>query len=246
MDFKKQHPPAPDLPVASATRQSFTIHCRLFQSLPCSDLHSAVLLHPGPQLAHAQNYNIRPEVEVFNRTILRKTLGPFKSSLISCGLPSLLMLVAEVDQHRRTPHGKFEDDSLIPAGRRQEIFSLLYTGTSAAKMKALEMTVADLSPIVGEIRGNFPGAKISILLPGPMQQLLAKLAVILGLDGVRIGLEDGFSVFDPSVPGGVRKGSSAEQVCNLREELKSLGCHVLSLKDTRRVLDMPHSAEALF
>ncbi|TVY17629.1 hypothetical protein LARI1_G005811 [Lachnellula arida] len=198
------------------------------------------------QLAHCQRYNIRPEIEVFNRTILRETLGSFKPRLAKCGMPCIVMLVAGVDQQRRAEKDELEDDSLIPIGRRKDIFSLLYTGTNAGINQALEMTVADLAPIVKGIRRDLPHAKISTLLAGPMQQLLAPVAFRLGLDGVRVGLEDGLSVFNPVIPGGVRKGSSAEQVRHLREELQALGYHVLSLKDTRRVLCMSTSAESLF
>ncbi|TVY89118.1 hypothetical protein LAWI1_G006440 [Lachnellula willkommii] len=198
------------------------------------------------QLAHCQRYNIRPEIEVFNRTILRETLSSFKPRLAKCGMPCIVMLVAGVDQQRRAEKDELEDDSLIPISRRKDIFSLLYTGTNAGRNQALEMTVADLAPIVKGIRRNLPHAKISTLLAGPMQQLLAPVAFRLGLDGVRVGLEDGLSVFNPVIPGGVGKGSSAEQVRHLREELQALGYHVLSLKDTRRVLCMPTSAESLF
>ncbi|CAM3714673.1 3-keto-5-aminohexanoate cleavage protein [Paracidovorax anthurii] len=197
------------------------------------------------QLAHGRTHAVRPEVEVFNRTILRETLGPFKARLAEAGTPCLLMLVAGVDQHRRAGD-TLEDDSLIPAAQRQEIFSLLQAGEPADIDRALDMTVAALAPIVEEIRRHLPGAKVSTLMPGPMQQLLARVAVRLRLDGVRVGLEDGLTVFDRTVPGGIRKGRTAEQVRQIREELEALGCHVLSAEDTRRVLRMPAATESLF
>ncbi|AVT03720.1 3-keto-5-aminohexanoate cleavage protein [Paracidovorax avenae] len=197
------------------------------------------------QLAHARRYGIRPEIEVFNRTILQEALGPFRPCLEEAGTPCLFMLVAGVDQHRRAGEA-LEDDSLIPVAQRQAISKLLQAGDAAGIDRALDMAVAALEPSVAAIRHQLPGSRISVLMPGPMQQLLPRLAVRLRLDGVRIGLEDGLTVPDQSVPGSVRKGRTAEQVRWLREELQALGCHVLSAEATRRMLRMPAAAHALF
>lgn len=197
------------------------------------------------QLLHARMHGIRPEIEVFNHTILQETLGPFKARLIDAGTPCLLMLVAGVDQHRRAGDA-LEDDSLIPVDQRKQIFHCLQAGDAAGIGQALDMTVAALAPIVQEIRRRLPEARISALMPGPMQRLLPRAAVRLGLDGVRTGLEDGLAVPDADVPGGLRKGRTAEQVRWLREELEALGCRVLSAEATRRALHMPASVETLF
>jgi hypothetical protein len=135
------------------------------------------------QLSHCRTNSVRPEIEVFSRTILQQTLGSFKARLSECGTSLLFMLVAGVDQLRRTEDGRLEDDSLIPTNQRKEIELLLRAGTSTYINKAVERTVAELEPIVQEIRQKLPQAKISALLPGPMQQLLARVAVGLWLDG---------------------------------------------------------------
>ncbi|KUJ16934.1 uncharacterized protein LY89DRAFT_748112 [Mollisia scopiformis] len=193
------------------------------------------------QLSSCVENWIRPEIEVFNHTILDKTLGVFKERLLAAGTPPILMLVAGIDQHRRNGNA-LEDDSLIPVEERKEIFSLLQDEEDE---RALEMAMAALKPIVDEIREKLPEAKISMLLPGLMHCLLARLAFKMSLDGVRIGLEDGLSVYDSSVPGGIRKGRTCEQVRNLREELQGLGFKVLTAEETRDVLDMPMSTQML-
>jgi hypothetical protein len=60
-----------------------------------------------------------------------------------------------------------------------------------------------------------------------------------------VGLEDGLFVSDLLAPGGIRKGRTAEQVRNLRKELQTLGCRVLSAEETRCVLQMPTTTETL-
>lgn len=197
------------------------------------------------QLDHARTLGIRPEIEVFNHTILQNTLEDFRPRLEEAGSPCLLMLVAGVDQYRRAGEA-FEDDSLIPAVQRQAIFALLQAGDAPGIDRALDMAAAALAPVVEQIRHRLPTARISVLMPGPMQQLLPRLAVRLQLDGVRVGLEDGLTVPDRNVPGGLRKGRTAEQVRWLREELEALGCRVLSAEATRQALRMPSSAETLF
>jgi uncharacterized protein (DUF849 family) len=198
------------------------------------------------QLSHCRANSIRPEIEVFSRTILKETLGSFKARLSESGTPLLLMLVAGVDQKRRVEDGNLEDDSLIPTKQQENIDFLIREGKSTDIEKAIEMIVAELEPIVQEIRLKLPQVKISALLPGRMQQLLAPVAVKLSLDGVRVGLEDGLLVSDSSVPGGIRKGRTADQVRNLRIKLQALGRRVLSAEETRRVLKMPSATEKLF
>ncbi|BFO57126.1 3-keto-5-aminohexanoate cleavage protein [Acidovorax sacchari] len=197
------------------------------------------------QLDHARRHGIRLEIEVFNHTILQKTLEDFRTHLEGAGTPCLLMLVAGVDQYRRAGEA-FEDDSLIPAVQRQAIFALLQAGGAPGIDRALDMAVAALAPVVEQIRRRLPTARISVLMPGPMQQLLPRVAVHLQLDGVRVGLEDGLTVPDRDLPGGLRKGRTAQQVRWIREELEALGCQVLSAEATRQALHMPSSAETLF
>jgi uncharacterized protein (DUF849 family) len=149
------------------------------------------------QLESCEMNNIRPEIELFNRTILEKTLGSFKPQLLKVGVPPILMLVAGIDQHRRVEGSDaLEDDSLIPVQDRKKIFSLIQAGKIE---DALDLTTKILAPIVDEIREKLPEAKLSILFPGLMHVLLARVALKLSLDGVRIGLEDGLNVADPFV-----------------------------------------------
>ncbi|WP_419690342.1 3-keto-5-aminohexanoate cleavage protein [Burkholderia theae] len=82
-----------------------------------------------------------------------------------------------------------------------------------------------------------------ILLPGPMQVMLADVALSLGLDGVRVGLEDGLNVYDSRAPGGVRKARGTwEQVRMLREALHAKGIAVQTSAQVRDMLSMPIGA----
>jgi uncharacterized protein (DUF849 family) len=198
------------------------------------------------QLECCRTNSVRPEIEVFSWEILRETLGPFRSRLLEVNKTPLLMLVAGVDQHRRLDDGTLVDDSLIPVGRAKEIVSLIQSGKASDMDFALELAVAALAPVVGAIRREMPQAKISMLLPGALQPLLARASVKLRLDGVRVGLEDGLVVNDPLVPGGIRKGRTSEQIRSMREDLQALGCKVLSAEETRVLFDMPTQTKTLF
>ncbi len=107
------------------------------------------------QLDHARTLGIRPEIEVFNHTILQNTLEDFRPRLEEAGSPCLLMLVAGVDQYRRAGEA-FEDDSLIPAVQRQAIFALLQAGDAPGIDRALDMAAAALAPVVEQIRHRLP------------------------------------------------------------------------------------------
>lgn len=192
------------------------------------------------QIAHCRQWGVRPEVEVFNGAILDGALGPYQASLRSVAAPLLFMLVVGVDQHRRLPEGGVRDDSLLPVQERKDILRLLADGSAEAFEQALAQAVARLRPVVARIRAECPGAKVSALVPGPMIVLLPRLAVALGLDGVRVGLEDALNVPDPEVAGGWRRGTTAEQVRYVREQLQALGATVLTAEETRVALDMPH------
>ncbi|GKS88190.1 3-keto-5-aminohexanoate cleavage protein [Acidovorax sp. SUPP2539] len=197
------------------------------------------------QIAHCRQWGVRPEVEVFNGAILDGALGPYQAGLRSVGGPVLFMLVVGVDQHRRLPEGGVQDDSLLPVQERKDILRLLAEGSAESFEQALAQAVARLRPVVARIRAKCPGAKVSALVPGPMIVLLPRLAVALGLDGVRVGLEDALNVPDPEVTGGWRRGTTAEQVRYVREQLQALGATVLTAEETRVALDMPHPDVAL-
>ncbi len=191
------------------------------------------------QFTHYKLYGVRPEIEVFNHNILDQALGPYWQALQDTGKPVLFMLVAGVDQHRRTADGGLEDDSLIPTDKRKEILRFLLDGNGTSLQQAVEHTVACLRPIVRRIREHAPDAVISSLLPGPMLQILPDVAVELELDGVRVGLEDALNVPDNRVPGGVRKSSTADQVRYMRQALQARGIRVLTAEETRDRLQMP-------
>lgn len=197
------------------------------------------------QIAHCRQWKVRPEVEVFNSAILDGALGEHQASLRSAGSPVLFMLVVGVDQHRRLPQGGVADDSLLPVAERKDILRLLAEGSAEAFEQALARAVQWLRPVVDRIRSECPGAKVSALVPGPMIVLLARLAVALGLDGVRVGLEDALNVPDPEMAGGWRRGTTAEQVRYVREQLQALGATVLTAEEARMALDMPHPDVAL-
>lgn len=197
------------------------------------------------QLKHCAHYSVRPEIEVFNGQILNNALNGYQARLNSCGQPIVFMLVAAVDQYKHTPEGNV-DDSLIPVEERKSISRLVRIGTKESLAEAVAVTVASLKPVVERIRSQSPAAKISALMPGPMQIILAKVAVELGLDGVRVGLEDALNVPDERISGGVRKGTTAEQVRLIRYELEAAGVRILTADETRDALDMPRREVALF
>lgn len=190
------------------------------------------------QLAHFKSHNIRPEIEVFNGEILRNAIGPYRADLILAGEPVLFMLVVGVDQYRKSVDENFEDDSLIPSFERKKICRALLAETLSALDEAVQITVSRLRPKVQLIRCVFPRTKISILMPGPMQRMLTRVAAELQLDGVRVGLEDALNVPDESVPGGIRKGSTAEQVRFVRKQLEAMGIRISTAAETRDDLGM--------
>lgn len=198
------------------------------------------------QLRHFAATGVRPEIEVFNGTILDAALGEYAQRLRETGVPVLFMLVAGVDQYRHGAEGSLEDDSLIPSGIRKEIIRLVVEGSQAALEQAVATTVEYLRPIVQRIRERLPDSAVSTLLPGPLLRILPEVAVQLRLDGVRVGLEDALNVPDEQVPGGLRKATTAEQVRYARLRLEALGVSVLSAEQTRERLAMPLREVALF
>ncbi|RXV65663.1 hypothetical protein D1006_37190 [Burkholderia stabilis] len=196
------------------------------------------------QFTHFWRTGTRPEVEVFNHTIVDNATTLYREHLDAAGKPVLFMLVAGVDQYRRDPiTGEVEDDSLIEPACRQEIGKLLSIGDLAHRERAVSIAAEQLQPVVERLRNIFPTGKISILLPGPMQVMLADVALSLGLDGVRVGLEDGLNVYDSRAPGGVRKARGTwEQVRMLREALHAKGIAVQTSAQVRDMLSMPIGA----
>ncbi|WP_230946961.1 3-keto-5-aminohexanoate cleavage protein [Burkholderia stagnalis] len=193
------------------------------------------------QFAHFQRVGTRPEVEVFNHTIIDNATTLYRAFLEATGRPVLFMLVAGVDQYRRDPvSGDVEDDSLIAPDVRQEIARCVAAGDAPARQRAIDLAVEQLSPVVARLRDGFPSSLVSLLLPGPLQAILADLAHALRLDGVRIGLEDGLTVLDNRVPGGVRKARGTwEQVRMLREDLLARGVTVQTAAEVRDMLGLP-------
>lgn len=190
------------------------------------------------QFAHYQHHGVRPEVEVFNGNILDLSLGEYAERLRQTGEPVVFMLVAGVDQHRRVDGG-VADDSLISPEERKAIVRLVVDGDPKAREQAIQRTVASLRPTVERIRNEAPGAVISSLMPGPLLQILPDVAVQLGLDGVRVGLEDALNVPDERVPGGLRKATTADQVRFARQRLEALGVEIVDAEQLRDQLHMP-------
>lgn len=127
-----------------------------------------------------------------------------------------------------------EDDSLIASAVREEIAGLLAAENAQSHQRAVELAVEQLRPVVERLRASFPVSKVSILLPGPMQNLLVDVALALKLAGIRVGLKDGLTVNDARVPGGVRKARGTwEQVSLLREELLGKGAKILTATQVR-------------
>lgn len=198
------------------------------------------------QLQHGRDTGVRPEVEVFNGTILDAATGPYREALADAGAPTLFMLVAGVDQHGVDAQGQLYDDSLIPVSERKEAVRLLANGDPASIEEAGHLLSERLRPVVARIRGAFSSAKISILLPGALQAVLVPVAIALDLDGIRIGLEDGLNVEDSRAPGGVRRGTTAEQVRQLRGAIERAGARVLSPEEAREQLNMVQPDIALW
>ncbi|CAJ5087106.1 3-keto-5-aminohexanoate cleavage protein [Burkholderia pseudomallei] len=200
------------------------------------------------QLAHFAEVGVRPEIEVFNHTIVENSVTLYQSPLVKAGVPVLFMLVAAVDQYHRDPvSGDTSDDSLIDVPTRKAIAKLLQAGTDDAHEKAVELAATQLRPTVDKLRDNFPSCKISLLLPGPFQALLVDVAIALDLDGIRVGLEDALNVFDARVPGGVRKAcGTGDQVRWLRLELERRGIGIVDAEALRDELGMSRPDVALF
>ncbi|WP_239483198.1 3-keto-5-aminohexanoate cleavage protein [Burkholderia sp. MS455] len=193
------------------------------------------------QFEHLQLVGTRPEVEVFNHTIVDNATTLYREFFEDAGTPVMFMLVAGVDQHHRDPiSGELEDDSLIAPDVRKEIGRCLAVGDSDCRQRAVELAASQLDPVVNRLRDCFPSSKISILLPGPLHAMLADLALSLRLDRVRIGLEDGLNVFDACVPGGLRKARGTwEQVRKLRQDLLARGVEVKTAAQVRDMFEMP-------
>ena len=196
------------------------------------------------QFEHFRRVGTRPEVEVFNHTIVDNATTLYRGILESVGQPVLFMLVAGVDQYFRDPiSGEVEDDSLIAPAVRQDIVTHLSSLDEQGRQRAVDLAVSQLRPVVDRLRQSFPFSLISLLLPGPLQTLLADVAQALRLDGVRIGLEDGLNVIDRRVPGGVRKALGTwEQVRMLRNELLARGITIQTSTEVRDMLGMPLAA----
>jgi len=193
------------------------------------------------QFEHFRDVGTRPEVEVFNHTIVDNATSLYRAFLETAGQPVLFMLVAGVDQYYRDPvSGEVSDDSLIEPAIRQKISACLATDDVLERQLAINLAAEQLQPVVKRLRACFPTSLVSLLLPGSLQIMLADLALALQLDGVRIGLEDGLNVFDSSAPGGVRKARGTwEQVRMLREDLVARGISVQTVADVRDTLGLP-------
>ncbi|WDD91514.1 3-keto-5-aminohexanoate cleavage protein [Burkholderia sp. FERM BP-3421] len=200
------------------------------------------------QLAHFAEYGVRPEIEVFNHTIVENATTLYRAPLIAAGVPVLFMLVAAVDQYHRDPvSGETEDDSLIDVASRKAIAKLLMRDEPEATAEAARIAVDRLRPSVEQLRAGFPDCRISLLLPGPFQALLVDVALGLDLDGIRVGLEDALNVFDERVPGGVRKAAgTGDQVRALRLDLERRGIAIVDAETLRDDLGMQRPDVALF
>jgi len=200
------------------------------------------------QLAHLRKTGVRPEIEVFNHTIVENATSIYRGALEDSGVPVLFMLVAGVDQHRRDPvNGELDDDSLIGVEVRKQIGQLLQAEDPESKALAVQLVVEQLAPTVQRLRAHFAAPKISVLLPGPFQAILVDVAIALDLDGIRVGLEDALNVFDERVPGGVRRArGTGEQVRALRLELESRGISIINAEALRDQIGMTRADIALF
>ncbi|TKC78940.1 3-keto-5-aminohexanoate cleavage protein [Trinickia terrae] len=200
------------------------------------------------QLEHFMKIGVRPEIEVFNHTIVENATSIYRDALQKSGVPVLFMLVAAVDQHRRDAvSGELDDDSLIDVASRKQIATLLQSGDAESAAAAVRIAADALRPTVEKLREHFPSSRISILLPGAFHAILVGLALALDLDGVRVGLEDALNVFDPRVPGGIRRAcGTGDQVRALRLELECRGIAILDPEALRDELGMARAEIALF
>lgn len=190
------------------------------------------------QVNHFEALGVRPEVEVFNKTILNNAVGAYAQTLRSCGEPVLFMLVAGVDQVGGDEVQGLHDDSLIKPAVRDHAAKCLASGDAQGTNWAKVLLVDELRPVVSAIRQTHPESLISLLLPGPLQALVADIAIALDLDGVRVGLEDALTVPDATLPGGVRKSiGSQEQVRRTYRLLQDRGVRVMNAKQLRALLD---------
>ncbi|MDP9651359.1 3-keto-5-aminohexanoate cleavage protein [Paraburkholderia caledonica] len=200
------------------------------------------------QLDQFARTGVRPEIEVFNHTIVENATSIYRDVLVEHGEPVLFMLVAGVDQHRRDAvSGELDDDSLIPVGTRKQIAALLQRDDVESTLAAARIAADALRPTVGQLREHFPSSKISILLPGAFHAILVDVALALSLDGIRVGLEDALNVFDSRVPGGVRRAQgTSDQVRALKLDLERRGIATLSAEALRDDIDMTRSEVRLF
>lgn len=195
--------------------------------------------------------DIRPEFEIFNTKILNNVVGSYAGKIREMGSPPLFMLVTGVDQYSYWPEElnslENEDNSLIEPETKKEILSLIKTRTPESLKIAAKKTIAALSPHVEKIRKAHPSSKISTLMAGNMQFIAADVAIGLGLDGIRMGLEDGLSILDPKVPGASRRAeSTADQIRKVRSELEAKGIKILSADELRDQLGMLKAEVAIF
>lgn len=186
------------------------------------------------QVEHFLQLGIRPEVEVFNRTILDNATGFYRRMLLRCGAPVMFMLVAGVDQVAGEEGAVSRDDSLIKPEVRIQALTLVQTGLPEEIKRATFLIVNALRPVVKKIRAAVAESLISLLLPGPLQTLVVDVAVALDIDGVRVGLEDSLTILDNSFRGGLRKAiGSHEQVRFAANRLRLYGMRVMSAQEYR-------------
>ncbi|WP_420411668.1 3-keto-5-aminohexanoate cleavage protein [Roseibium sp.] len=198
------------------------------------------------QAAHLQEFGIRPEVEVFNQTILERATGSCAGLLKTCGEPILFMLVAGVDQVGEHADGGLYDDSLIPSPIKDEAIRLLKTCSVPEAEQAAQLLIDGLKPVVQKIRSRFPDALISILLPGPLQALIVDVALALNLDGIRVGLEDSLTIPDPLVPGGSRKAlGTYEQVDLVYHRLSYRNVRIITSAELKDMLGQTNAPAPL-
>jgi uncharacterized protein (DUF849 family) len=159
--------------------------------------------------------------------------------ILSAGRPALFMLVAGVDQHHRTASGALVEGSLIPTPDRMKIFNLLGGNTAASIREAIALALYHLAPVVDRIRDSFDDPVISVLAPGPMLAILPELALCLGIEGIRVGLEDALDVPDARVVTGIRRCTTADQVRFVRERVSRFGGRIATPSEARDRLRMP-------
>jgi len=197
------------------------------------------------QAAHMKEKGIRPEIEVFNHTIATNACEPYRNTIRDLGIPPLFMLVP-VDQYRTKPtreNPSPADDSLIPVDVRKQITQYIKEGEVS---EAKSLAVKHLKPVVEQIKSAHPDAIVSLLMPGAMQSIITDVAVELGLDGIRVGLEDSLNITDEHIAGGMRKATNAEQVQRIREELTAKGILIETPEALRKRLGMDREEVKLF